>query len=91
MYKWHLVTDGDKSKEFKIKFWNQPKKGLRKSCTKRVFLFQIFLPFSLQFFGIFVELIFQKQKAMPYISTYSYVINAPYTFLIKENQAMKRE
>ena len=37
MYKWHLVTDGDKSKEFKIKFWNQPKKGLRKSCTKKVF------------------------------------------------------
>ena len=86
------MTDGDKTTEFKIKFWNQPKKGFKgKVVQKGFFLFQIFLPFSLQFFGIFVELIFQKQKAMPYISTYSYVINAPYTFLIKENQAMKRE
>ena len=85
MYEWHLVTDGDKSTEFKIEFWNQPKKGVRKSCAKRLFYSNFLFHFHFNFFGIFVELIsFKTKKQCLYISTY--VINALYKYIPNKNK-----
>ena len=61
------------------------KKGLRKSCTKRLFYSNFLFHFHFNFFGIFVELIsFKTKKQCLYISTY--VINALYKYIPNKNK-----